>query len=72
MYVCVSTNNPVLLRFINGLAAPWDDPLLSDLVVTILTTCPDLMHAYFVRASLTLEPRASQPWFTLVQFLVQV
>jgi hypothetical protein len=66
------TNNPVLLHFIERLPAPWSDPLLSDLVVNIVTACPDLVHPYFGQSSLTLEPRDSQPWFSLVQFLLQV
>ena len=48
-----TNNNHLLQSLLQAISKPWEDPLLADIVVESLTTCPDQIRPYFIK---TLQP----------------
>ncbi|XP_048577840.1 nucleolar pre-ribosomal-associated protein 1 isoform X2 [Nematostella vectensis] len=66
------SNNPMLLQFLQSLPKTLSGQHTQDLVVKILTCCPDLVNPYLSSMSITYEPRLSLPWITNMRFLVKL
>jgi uncharacterized membrane protein YgcG len=68
----VKPNNPVLLHFVAGLVDAPDDPLLRELVLRIVATCPDILPQYFKMIRLPMEPRLSLEWMCCSSFVARI
>ncbi|KAL0077698.1 ribosome 60S biogenesis N-terminal-domain-containing protein [Phycomyces blakesleeanus] len=66
--------NRVLSKFILSLK-PADDIRQQELLLKILTACPELIESYWKTTSMTLEPRISSKWLanaSLLQKTIQI
>ncbi|KAG0192599.1 hypothetical protein DFQ28_008597 [Apophysomyces sp. BC1034] len=69
-----TVQNRALAKFILSLK-PVDDMRQQELLLKILTVCPELVEGYWKGTSMTFEPRISSKWLaniTLLQRIVQL
>uniref|UniRef100_A0A4W3JH48 URB1 ribosome biogenesis homolog n=1 Tax=Callorhinchus milii TaxID=7868 RepID=A0A4W3JH48_CALMI len=64
--------NLVLLRFLVGLKTAAEDDLVSDLVVNILTVCPDLLNRFFKETRCSFVPRIKTAWLDNIKLLRKI
>ncbi|KOX72872.1 Nucleolar pre-ribosomal-associated protein 1, partial [Melipona quadrifasciata] len=51
---------------------PWEYEKPSNLVIKIMTSCPDLIKAQFIRLEPYIEPRVSLKWIKAMKFVKEV
>ncbi|CAF1119322.1 unnamed protein product [Didymodactylos carnosus] len=65
--------NLLIFKVITGLSpATINDDYVKNLIVTCLTTCPDLLHRYFKFIRYALEPRQNKNWITTIEFFCEI
>ncbi|XP_053561149.1 nucleolar pre-ribosomal-associated protein 1 [Bombina bombina] len=64
--------NLVLLRFLVGLKSATEDEIISDLVVSILKVCPDLLTRYFKETQYSFVPRLKSAWLDNIKLLKKI
>jgi hypothetical protein len=68
-----SNHNHLMFNLIQGIQTPWSNPQLAKLVIGALGTCPDQLRPYISKVLQHLwEPRASDNWFQVVDFLYSI
>ncbi|XP_077977057.1 nucleolar pre-ribosomal-associated protein 1-like [Glandiceps talaboti] len=64
--------NTILLKFLLSLKSITSDPLVVDLIIKILTACPDLLSKYLTQSDQSFSPRLSERWLTNMDLLMKV
>ncbi|XP_065176786.1 nucleolar pre-ribosomal-associated protein 1-like [Sycon ciliatum] len=65
-------NNPILLRFLTSIHVTDRNALVDELIISTLSTYPDLLHSYWSAAAFSLEPRPSHVWLGNVKLAINV
>ncbi|XP_013390807.1 nucleolar pre-ribosomal-associated protein 1, partial [Lingula anatina] len=64
--------NHVLTNFLVSITKPYEQPLIQELVVSVLTTCPDQLGRYLPTLQHHFVPRVSAKWIAALEFLHKV
>lgn len=65
-------HNHVINTILQSMDRPWEYEKPSNLVIKIMTACPDLIKAQFIRLEPYIEPRVSLKWIKAMKFVKQV
>lgn len=65
-------HNHVINTVLQSLDRPWEHEKPLDLVVKILTACPDLIKSQLTLLEPYIEPRVSLKWITAIKFVREV
>ncbi|GLH08928.1 Nucleolar pre-ribosomal-associated protein 1 [Gryllus bimaculatus] len=67
-----SRMNVMVANILKELDRPWENNLLTDLVVKIASVRPELSPISYSRVVPVLEPRATKPWTMAVSFVTRI
>ncbi|XP_043517352.1 uncharacterized protein LOC122532565 isoform X2 [Frieseomelitta varia] len=62
-------HNHVINTILQNIDRPWEYEKPSNLVIKIMTACPDLIKAQFIRLEPYIEPRVSLKWIKAMKFV---
>ncbi|XP_076754806.1 nucleolar pre-ribosomal-associated protein 1 [Xylocopa sonorina] len=65
-------HNRMVNTILQSLDRPWEHEKPSDLVVKILTVCPDLIKSQFILLEPYIEPRLSPKWIATMKFAREI
>ncbi|XP_014204938.1 nucleolar pre-ribosomal-associated protein 1 [Copidosoma floridanum] len=65
-------HNQLINTVLQRLEKPWEHAKPSELVVKILSACPDLIKSQLLLAEPFLVPRVSKKWVSLIEFLRKI
>ena len=65
-------HNQLISTILQSLDKPWEHEKPSELVVKILTACPDLIRSQLSYTEPFLIPRISKKWVAVIQFIKKV
>lgn len=65
-------NNKLINTVLQAIEKPWESEKPSDLIVRILTACPDLIRPQFICMEPLMTPRVSKNWVQLIVFVKKV
>ncbi|CAD1472827.1 unnamed protein product, partial [Heterotrigona itama] len=64
--------NHVIDTILQTMDRPWEHEKPLNLVIKIMTACPDLIKAQFIRLEPYVEPRVSSKWIEAMKFVKQI
>lgn len=67
-----SMHNQLVRTVLQSLEKPWEHEKPSDLIVKIMSACPDLIRSQYGAIEPFLEPRVSSKWIRLLKFIGKV
>ncbi|XP_076686746.1 nucleolar pre-ribosomal-associated protein 1 isoform X3 [Andrena cerasifolii] len=65
-------HNQLVNTIIQSLDRPWEHEKPSDLIVKIMTACPDLIKSQFTLLEPHIEPRVSTKWIAAMKFVRKI
>lgn len=65
-------HNQIINTVLEKIDKPWEHEKPSELIIKILTACPDLIKSQLSLVESLLVPRVSKTWFSLIEFLRKV
>lgn len=65
-------HNQLISTVLQSLEKPWEHDKPSELVVKILTACPDLIKSQIAHTEPFLVPRVSRKWVAVIEFTQKV
>ncbi|XP_078049999.1 nucleolar pre-ribosomal-associated protein 1 isoform X2 [Augochlora pura] len=65
-------HNQLANTILHSLDRPWEHAKPSDLVIRIVTACPDLIKSQFTLLEEHLEPRVSTKWIAAMKFVREI
>ncbi|XP_070568694.1 nucleolar pre-ribosomal-associated protein 1-like [Ptychodera flava] len=65
-------HNNILLKFLLSLKSATEDSLVEELLIRILTACPDLLHKYLTGCDYMFSPRLSDKWLANMELLMKI
>ncbi|KAG5326616.1 NPA1P protein, partial [Pseudoatta argentina] len=65
-------HNQLVHTVLQNLEKPWEHEKPSDLIVRILSVCPDLIRSQYNTVESFLEPRVSPKWVCLLEFIGKI
>ncbi|CAL7951618.1 unnamed protein product [Xylocopa violacea] len=65
-------HNRMVNTILQSLDRPWEHEKPSNLVIKILTVCPDLIKSQFVLLEPYIEPRLSPKWIATMKFIREI
>ena len=66
-----STNNPILVKFLQNINKMNNDTLVQNLICRIISTCPDVALPYIQNLPVSMDPTAST-WLSNMTLLCRV
>ena len=66
------SNNPAILQLLLSLTGSLSVAGVQSLVLSTISTCPDLLTPYLTSVSLTFDPRPNSKWVRNMEFLINV
>ncbi|XP_058796890.1 nucleolar pre-ribosomal-associated protein 1 [Phymastichus coffea] len=67
-----SKHNQLINTILQSLDKPWEHNKISDLVIKILSACPDLIKPQLIYTEPFLAPRISRNWIGVIQFVKKI
>ncbi|XP_036142931.1 nucleolar pre-ribosomal-associated protein 1 isoform X2 [Monomorium pharaonis] len=65
-------HNQLVHTVVQNLEKPWEHKKPSDLIVRIMSACPDLIRSQYSAVEPFLEPRVSSKWVCLLKFVGKI
>ncbi|KYN02538.1 PREDICTED: nucleolar pre-ribosomal-associated protein 1 [Cyphomyrmex costatus] len=65
-------HNQLVYTALQNLEKPWEHEKPSDLIVRIMSACPDLIRSQYSAVESFLEPRISPKWICLLKFIGKI
>ncbi|XP_011500624.1 PREDICTED: nucleolar pre-ribosomal-associated protein 1 [Ceratosolen solmsi marchali] len=65
-------HNQLISTLLQNLDKPWEHEKQSDLIIKILTVCPDLIKLQLIRTESYLVPRVSKKWIDTIHFISKI
>ncbi|XP_053970281.1 nucleolar pre-ribosomal-associated protein 1 [Hylaeus volcanicus] len=65
-------HNQLVSTILQSLDRPWEHEKPSDLVIKIMTACPDLIKSQFSLLEPHIEPRVSTKWIATIRFVRKI
>ncbi|XP_008209600.1 nucleolar pre-ribosomal-associated protein 1 [Nasonia vitripennis] len=65
-------HNQLINTILQSLDKPWEHEKPAELIVKILTACPDLIKSQLIYTEPFLVPRVSKKWISVMQFIKRI
>ncbi|CAK9816187.1 Nucleolar pre-ribosomal-associated protein 1 [Anthophora quadrimaculata] len=65
-------HNYMVNAILQNLDRPWEHEKPSNLIIKIMTACPDLIKSQFILLEPYIEPRASVKWIVAIKFIREI